>query len=206
MYGGPGRGCHPQGTPHPHGEGRPEGWCPVRNPSCDGDVCTSAAGETRKLPIGGGGNLLLCRACFDHEMAYRRELEEDGRGKQDIPEWGDLEIVTPCQSLMPAAAEDPEAKAGREAARNMINVMLLSHDPAAWRRRSWFAGLMDARTCRLARQYSSGQIIFGQRGYKLREKATPEEVAACIKTLESQGKELLRQAIELRRAAHKGIS
>jgi hypothetical protein len=33
----------------------------------------------RVYPIGAGGNLILCRACFDHENAYNRERERQER-------------------------------------------------------------------------------------------------------------------------------
>lgn len=41
------------------------------NPNCDGGRCASASGEVRLYPLGGGGNLILCRTCFAHENAYR---------------------------------------------------------------------------------------------------------------------------------------
>jgi hypothetical protein len=44
----------------------------IQNPNCDGDFCSKSTGEVRVMPLGGGGNLILCRTCFAHENAYRR--------------------------------------------------------------------------------------------------------------------------------------
>lgn len=43
-----------------------------KNPDCCGSHCASERGEVRVYPIGGGGNLIICRACWDHENHYRR--------------------------------------------------------------------------------------------------------------------------------------
>ena len=42
---------------------------------CDGR-CNRSNVKSRKLSIGGGGNLFLCRSCWAHEMAYRREMNK----------------------------------------------------------------------------------------------------------------------------------
>lgn len=64
------------------------------NPNCDGSNCQSKQGQVRLLPYGGGGNLILCQACFHFEMVYRRqrnkELSKDCQFK--IQEWKDLEV------------------------------------------------------------------------------------------------------------------
>lgn len=66
----------------------------VHNPNCDGSHCHNEAGEVRALPYGGGGNLILCRACFDHEITFRhernRELSEEA--KFDLPPWQSLNV------------------------------------------------------------------------------------------------------------------
>ncbi len=64
------------------------------NPNCDGSVCKSSSGEVRVLPTGGGGNLILCRACYGHEMAYRRERNRRlaGDARFDIPAWESLAV------------------------------------------------------------------------------------------------------------------
>jgi hypothetical protein len=65
----------------------------IHNPNCDGAHCTLPDGEVRKLPTGGGANLILCHACFDHEIAYRRERNRElGQDAQfDLPLWSQLE-------------------------------------------------------------------------------------------------------------------
>jgi hypothetical protein len=45
----------------------------TENPMCCGGRCLRATGEVRVYPLGGGGNLILCRDCWRHENAYRRE-------------------------------------------------------------------------------------------------------------------------------------
>lgn len=50
-------------------------WCVVLNPNCDGGRCISDNGEVRVLPTGGGGNLLLCRQCFEHEKRAMDRLD-----------------------------------------------------------------------------------------------------------------------------------
>lgn len=39
----------------------------------------------RRLPVAGGGNLHLCRACFDHEMAFRRWRNQDLAESEHYP-------------------------------------------------------------------------------------------------------------------------
>jgi hypothetical protein len=41
------------------------------NPNCDGAHCREPHGAVRIYPIGSGGNLILCRACFTHENKSR---------------------------------------------------------------------------------------------------------------------------------------
>ncbi|MCK9567471.1 hypothetical protein M0R72_00815 [Candidatus Pacearchaeota archaeon] len=69
---------------------------PVQCQGCDGGCCTEEHGELRKLPVG-GGNLILCRPCFDHEMRYRHD--EVMRGIQfELPSWESLEIYSSQES------------------------------------------------------------------------------------------------------------
>lgn len=67
------------------------------NPNCDGSHCSRPQGEVRLLPTGGGGNLIVCRACFEHEMRWRRdrnrELADDC--KFDLPAWESLKVYEP---------------------------------------------------------------------------------------------------------------
>lgn len=66
----------------------------VKNFGCDGGHCVRSAGETRVLPIGGGGNLILCRACYAYELAWRAERNRElGSAAQfDLPSWESLEV------------------------------------------------------------------------------------------------------------------
>jgi hypothetical protein len=65
----------------------------VKNPNCDSVHCTQVYGEVRLLPIGGGGNAILCRECFRHERMYRRQRNQDlGVEAFELPEW---ETLTP---------------------------------------------------------------------------------------------------------------
>ncbi len=50
------------------------------NPNCDGGHCRYNDGDVRIYPLGSGGNLILCRACWEHENAFRRD-----RGNQAWP-------------------------------------------------------------------------------------------------------------------------
>jgi hypothetical protein len=50
----------------------------LHNPNCDGGHCTTARGEVRVYPLGGGSNLILCHACWAHENQYRYQRGRDG--------------------------------------------------------------------------------------------------------------------------------
>jgi hypothetical protein len=52
----------------------------VHNNNCDGDHCTSEHGEVRVYPLGAGGNLILCQACWAHENRYRWQRAFDHNG------------------------------------------------------------------------------------------------------------------------------
>ena len=41
------------------------------NWNCDGGTAHSTNPEVRVYPLGAGGNLILCRLCWDHENKYR---------------------------------------------------------------------------------------------------------------------------------------
>lgn len=66
----------------------------MKNPDCDNDKCRSAHGEVRVLPTGGDGNLILCRACFHYELAFRRErnLDLSKDCQFELPEWKSLKV------------------------------------------------------------------------------------------------------------------
>jgi hypothetical protein len=65
----------------------------VHNNNCDGDHCNSSTGEVRLLPYGGGGNLILCRSCYDYEIAWRKDQIKRKRDFE-TPEWESLEVYT----------------------------------------------------------------------------------------------------------------
>ena len=47
--------------------------------------------ETRKLPIGGGGNVICSKRGYEREMEFRRERRRDGV-PFDLPKWEELEV------------------------------------------------------------------------------------------------------------------
>ena len=65
----------------------------THNSECGGSRCTSTTGEVRVLPYP-GGNLILCRACYEHEVAWRldrnRDLGYDAR--LSLPTWAALTV------------------------------------------------------------------------------------------------------------------
>ena len=62
-------------------------------------------------------------------------------------------------------------------------------------------GLSD-RDCRALAEASEGEIISGQKGYKLTEQSTPEETKYSSAWLISQGQKMIRRGIAIRRCAH----
>jgi len=64
------------------------------NPDCNGSHCQQRTGEVRVLPTGGDGNVILCRACFDHEIRWRRERNRElGDFAQfKLPAWEACEV------------------------------------------------------------------------------------------------------------------
>lgn len=66
----------------------------AHNPNCDGDQCRQSSGEVRVLPLGAGGNLILCRACYQHEIAFRRERNKklSPNCRFDLPPWEALQV------------------------------------------------------------------------------------------------------------------
>lgn len=61
------------------------------------------------------------------------------------------------------------------------------------------------RQLRAMAQALDGQIISGNRGYKLTKKATIEEIRACSDRLKSQAKEMTARAIQIDRVYHATI-
>jgi len=60
--------------------------CDGSGPHTDGDV--------RVMPTGGDGNLILCRQCWENELAYRRDRNRSlGAFAQfDIIAWNDAKV------------------------------------------------------------------------------------------------------------------
>lgn len=64
----------------------------MHNPNCDGSYCHGPF-EVRILPLGGGGNLHLCQACFNHEMAWRQSENKRGVAYPwNLSTWESLEV------------------------------------------------------------------------------------------------------------------
>ena len=53
--------------------------------------------EMRLLPIGGGGNIHVCRQSYEQEMKFRRERIAAG-AHFELPAWEDLEMYTTAES------------------------------------------------------------------------------------------------------------
>ena len=75
------------------------------NDNCDGDHCTAGTekGEVRRLPIGGNSAAILCRACYEHEMAWRRERNQE-MAKDcafDLPAWEALKVYPEPEARLP---------------------------------------------------------------------------------------------------------
>ena len=47
-------------------------WTPAEQNNCDGSG-PHTLGSVRVMPTGGEGNLILCRQCWENELAYRRD-------------------------------------------------------------------------------------------------------------------------------------
>ena len=56
------------------------------NPNCCGGHCREERGEVRVYPLGAGGNLILCHACWAHENRYRYERGREMKRPADWPQ------------------------------------------------------------------------------------------------------------------------
>lgn len=65
-----------------------------RNPNCCGGHCREERGEVRVYPLGAGGNLILCHACWAHENRYRfnRALETGESTRWPQVDWNTAEV------------------------------------------------------------------------------------------------------------------
>lgn len=62
------------------------------NPNCDGIYCNTTNGEVRLLPLGGDGNLILCKSCVEYEIEWRKNENKRANREFDIPNWDNLEV------------------------------------------------------------------------------------------------------------------
>ena len=64
------------------------------NPMCNGGHCRTTTGEVRLYPLGGGGNLILCQACWAFENQYRRERAQEHGDPANWPilNWDTAEV------------------------------------------------------------------------------------------------------------------
>jgi len=63
------------------------GWSLIKIDENDMGICDGCMDETlvARLPIGGGGNLILCRDCWQSEMEYRHDRNNESREERDAP-------------------------------------------------------------------------------------------------------------------------
>ena len=90
---------------------------PTKNWNCDGDKCRQPHGETRKFPLGAGGNLILCYSCFAHENRYRhiRGMQTGEPANWPEVDWSKAEVYGP--TFPSEDAENMAAEAADKAAR-----------------------------------------------------------------------------------------
>ena len=64
---------------------------PVYNTNCDGAYCAADDAPVRRLPTCDGAALILCRACYEQEMVWRRERNQElqltGDNAYALPAW-----------------------------------------------------------------------------------------------------------------------
>lgn len=68
-------------------------WKAYEQNNCDGSGPHSS-GEVRVMPTGGGGNLILCRRCWENELSYRRDRNKilGAFAQFALPAWNDSEV------------------------------------------------------------------------------------------------------------------
>lgn len=59
----------------------------AENWNCDG-FGPHTSGEVRVLPYAGGGNMILCKSCYENEKRERQ------RQSADCPDWNSLKVYT----------------------------------------------------------------------------------------------------------------
>lgn len=106
------------------------------------------------------------------------------------------------QTQLNFADEETRKKAGGQLARRMIAYLNAS---PGWTTRAEFKtsiGLSD-RECRLGVSAAHMRIIFGQRGYKLTNQSTLDEIDTCGATILSQIQALQKKYSQLMLRRHK---
>lgn len=102
--------------------------------------------------------------------------------------------------------EPPRRRAGRPFKNantdKMMRVLRQSADGWMYRRELARYGLPD-RECRDGRAGSRGLIIAGQRGYKMSDRATRDELDAAASMLTAQAKALMKEAQHIWRFIHR---
>lgn len=63
----------------------------AKNWNCDNDKCRDPQSEVRLYPLGAGGNLILCPACWAHENAYRASRGGE-RADWPLQNWACAEV------------------------------------------------------------------------------------------------------------------
>ena len=58
----------------------------LHNNYCDGSHCASDTGEVKLYPTGGGGNMILCHACWAHENRYRHIRGVEAKQPENWPQ------------------------------------------------------------------------------------------------------------------------
>lgn len=67
----------------------------MQNNNCDGSgPCSPVNQQVRVLPTGGDSNAILCFACYNREISYRRERNKElSKDCQfALPKWEDLKV------------------------------------------------------------------------------------------------------------------
>ena len=63
----------------------------TENDNCDG-AGPHTEGEVRYLPANARAGHILCRACFGHEIVWRRLRNREVANPFDLPSWAELEV------------------------------------------------------------------------------------------------------------------
>ena len=72
-----------------------------RNQNCCGSHCLHEQGDVRVYPLGSGGNLILCHACWAHENRYRYERGRETGSPEKWPQhdWTKAESYPPESAI-----------------------------------------------------------------------------------------------------------